>query len=66
MRTAITGVIGAALGVAIGYAMYVVTRTEPASFVFWVSRPGLAAVDWIVWAVIGAGVAVELRYLNTH
>ena len=60
VRTVASVVIRAIIGVAFGYWVYVLTRSSPVEFFEWLTVSSLAAVNWIVWAVIGGGIAAAL------
>jgi hypothetical protein len=60
MRLLGIAAIGAVVGVAIGYAVYAVNSSPfSAGIIVW-SDAHLGAMDTILWAVLGAGVAAEL------
>ena len=66
LRTIAIIVLGAVIGVVVGYEAYALTRPKAVAILEWVTVPGLGAVDWIVWAIIGAGVAAELSLSRTR
>ena len=66
LRTIAIIVLGAVVGVAFGYEVYAFTRPKAVAILEWVTVSGLGAVDWIVWAIIGAGVAAELSLSRTR
>jgi len=65
MRLLLTAAIGAVVGVATGYAVYAVSSSPfSAGVIVWSAGAHLGAMDAILWAILGAGVAAELS--NAH
>jgi F0F1-type ATP synthase membrane subunit c/vacuolar-type H+-ATPase subunit K len=60
----VTAAIGAAIGLAIGYAVFVSSFPIKYSFIRWATDPNVERMhDAVLWAVLGAGVAIGLSYL---
>jgi len=62
MRRIVTGAIGAVVGVATGYAVYAVSNSAYSGGVIVWSDTHVGAMDAILFAIIGAGVATELSF----
>jgi hypothetical protein len=60
----VTGVIGAVVGVATGYAVYAVSNSPYSGGVIVWSDTHFGAMDATLFAIIGAGVAMELSFSN--
>jgi hypothetical protein len=67
MRLLLTAAIGAVVGVATGYAVYAVSNSsDSAGIIVWSTGAHLGAMDALLWAILGAGVATELSYFHNR
>jgi hypothetical protein len=60
----LTAAIGAIVGAATGYAVYAASSLPYSDGIIVWSDAHLDAMDTILWAVLGVGVATELRDSN--
>ena len=66
MKLLVTAVVGAIVGVAMGYAVYAVSNSPYSGGVIVWSNAHLGGTDTILWAILGAGVAAELSYFQNR
>jgi hypothetical protein len=62
------GVIGAAIGLAIGYADFMSNAPDQfkTSFMMWLTNPNVGFGHTPLWAVLGAAVGTGLAYIFTR
>ena len=67
MRLLLTASIGAFLGAATGHAVAAASNSpDTTGIIVWSMGAHLGAMDTILWAILGAGVAAELSYFRNR
>jgi hypothetical protein len=67
MRLLLTVFVGAIVGAATGYAVAAAGNSpDSAGIIVWSTGAHIGAMDTILWAILGAGVAAELSYFRNR
>jgi hypothetical protein len=67
MRLLLTAFVGAIVGAATGYAVAAASDSpDSAGIIVWSTGAHLGAMDTILWAILGAGIAAKLSYFRNR